>query len=192
MRQLRSSLVSESMSSSTGILDQTRGSSSRAIRHSEAVTAYNVAPKQRLILVDDNPGSKNNTASIRSRYKYLENSKDRKRRLWKENKKKWAEQSKELRTHFGGWTYLPDLILEHIFKFLSYRVGLFSQLLFDIIVIIATSNILKERLNAALSCGMWQRVFWNTSIWSHLVVKGDTLCQYRYVTAIRGYEVDTL
>ena len=52
MRQLRSSLVSDTMSSSTGMLDHSRGVSSRATRYSEPVTAYNVAPKQRLNLVD--------------------------------------------------------------------------------------------------------------------------------------------
>jgi len=64
------------------------------------------------------------------------------------------------------------LILEHIFKFLTYR----------------------ERLNASLSCIRWQQVFFNTSVWSHLQVKGDTMCEYRWVIAQRDYEatVDTM
>eukprot|EP00092_Neocalanus_flemingeri_P001028 GFUD01001097.1.p1 GENE.GFUD01001097.1~~GFUD01001097.1.p1 ORF type:complete len:570 (-),score=89.29 GFUD01001097.1:101-1810(-) len=172
MRHLRSSQASDSMTSTSSILDQSRGTSSRAIRHSEAVTAYNVAPKQRLNLVDVALGPKRDTGTSRNSYRFIENSKDRKRRLWKEKQKKRAEQSKEPTIHFSGWMYLPDLILEHIFKFLSY----------------------KARLNASMTCCMWQRVFWNTSIWSHLVVRGTTLCEYRYVIARKDYEatVDTM
>ena len=44
-------------------------------------------------------------------------------------------------------------------------------------------------MHASLACLMWRKVFWNTAIWSHLVVKGDTMCEYRYVISIRDYEV---
>ena len=49
---------------------------------------------------------------------------------------------------------------------------------------------MKERLNASLSCLMWQRVFYNTSVRSHLQVEGDTMCEYRYVISMKDYEVD--
>ena len=51
---------------------------------------------------------------------------------------------------------------------------------------------MKERLNASLSCIRWQQVFFNTSVWSHLQVKGDTMCEYRWVIAQRDYEVEQL
>ena len=60
---------------------------------------------------------------IKERYKsYLENSKQRKRRLWKEKLESRALTQKKTDT-FTDWMYLPDLILEHIFKYLSYRVS---------------------------------------------------------------------
>ena len=59
---------------------------------------------------------------IKERYKsYLENSKQRKRRLWKEKLESRALTQKK--DTFTDWMYLPDLILEHIFKYLSYRVS---------------------------------------------------------------------
>ena len=60
---------------------------------------------------------------IKEKYKkYLENSKQRKRRLWKEKLESRGVTQKKKDT-FTDWMYLPDLILEHIFKFLSYRVS---------------------------------------------------------------------
>ena len=60
---------------------------------------------------------------IRERYKsYLENSKQRKRRLWKEKLESRGQTKKKTDT-FTDWMYLPDLVLEHIFKYLSYRVS---------------------------------------------------------------------
>jgi len=168
MRQLRSSLVSDTMSSSTGMMSSSRGVSNRATKYSEPVTAYNVAPKQRLNLVDTKFGSTSEITTRLRTYGYKESSKDRKRRVWQERRSKKAENPDKPRTYFTGWMYLPDLILEHIFKYLSYR----------------------ERLAASLSCIMWQRVFFNTSIWSHLVVQGDTMCIYRWVIAMKDYEVD--
>ena len=52
-----------------------------------------------------------------------ENSKERKRRIWLEKKQKRAENPLKETEQFSGWMFLPDLILEHIFKFLTYRVS---------------------------------------------------------------------
>jgi len=160
------------MSSSTDMLSSTRGMSNRATRYSEPVTAYNVAPKQRLNLVDTSYGLQNKVQPRQRTWGYKESSKDRKRRIWQEKQNKKKENPDKPRTVFSGWMFLPDLILEHIFKFLTYR----------------------ERLNASLSCIRWQQVFFNTSVWSHLQVKGDTMCEYRWVIAQRDYEatVDTM
>jgi len=174
MRQLRSSLASDSFNASTNNVDQGRGISSRAVRHAESITAYNTAPRQRLNLADIKVGSKKDTSVYKKEYAYgyKENSKQRKRRLWKEKQGKIASQPQETKKCFTGWMYLPDLILEHIFKFLTYR----------------------GRLNASLTCTRWNTVFWNTSIWSHLVINGVTMCEYRYSMNIRDYEaiVDTM
>ena len=60
---------------------------------------------------------------IKERYKqYLETSKQRKKRLWRERLERRAG-GKEKREPFSDWMYLPDLIIEHIFKFLSFRVS---------------------------------------------------------------------
>ena len=42
--------------------------------------------------------------------------------MWKEKleSRKVTQRKKD---NFSDWMYLPDLILEHIFKFLSYRVS---------------------------------------------------------------------
>jgi len=169
---LRSSLVSETMSSSADRLSSSRGMTNRATRYSEPVTAYNVAPKQRLNLVDTTYGLQNKVQPKVRSSGYKESSKDRKRRIWQEKQNRKKENPDKPRTVFSGWMFLPDLILEHIFKFLTYR----------------------ERLNASLSCIRWQQVFFNTSVWSHLQVKGDTMCEYRWVIAQRDYEatVDTM
>ena len=65
---------------------------------------------------------KDDVNNVRDRFKkYFENSKQRKKRLWLERKEGSHTKAK---TPFLGWMYLPDLILEHIFKFLSYKVRL--------------------------------------------------------------------
>ena len=69
--------------------------------------------------------SKTTTSNVRDKYKkYYENSKERKKRLWKEKQEKRRTEGRDNneRAVFSGWMYLPDLILEHIFKFLSYKV----------------------------------------------------------------------
>jgi len=158
------------MSSSADRLSSSRGMANRATRYSEPVTAYNVAPKQRLNLVDTTYGLQNKVQPRLRTSGYKESSKDRKRRIWQEKQNRKKENPDKPRTVFSGWMFLPDLILEHIFKFLTYR----------------------ERLNASLSCIRWQQVFFNTSVWSHLQVKGDTMCEYRWVIAQRDYEVQQL
>ena len=54
-----------------------------------------------------------------------QNSKERKRRLWKEKQelRKREPERRERAGVFTEWMYLPDLVLEHIFKFLSYKVS---------------------------------------------------------------------
>ena len=66
--------------------------------------------------------------SVKQKYKkYYENSKERKKRLWKEKQEKWkSAESNEAKERFSDWMFLPDLILEHIFKFLSYKVKTFE------------------------------------------------------------------
>ena len=51
-----------------------------------------------------------------------ESSRQRKRRQWRERQELRQTQS-ERPPVFTEWMFLPDLVLEHIFKFLSYKVG---------------------------------------------------------------------
>ena len=57
-----------------------------------------------------------------SRSKYLESSKERKRRLWREREQQRRGHTRRAAA-FTGWMFLPDLVLEQIFTFLSYKVG---------------------------------------------------------------------
>ena len=97
-------------------------SSVRGVKHAQAVTAYTAAPRHRLNLVDAQFGlERKKEDNVRERYKkYFETSRQRKKRLWLERQEKRGTKE---RTPFLGWMYLPDLILEHIFKFLSYKVS---------------------------------------------------------------------
>ena len=52
--------------------------------------------------------------------KVWENSRQRKRRQWRE---RLDQRRGERPPVFTDWMFLPDLVLEHIFKFLSYKVG---------------------------------------------------------------------
>ena len=52
--------------------------------------------------------------------KYCETSRQRKRRQWKERQE---QRTAERPPVFTDWMFLPDLVLEHIFKFLSYKVS---------------------------------------------------------------------
>ena len=47
----------------------------------------------------------------------------------------------------------------------------------------------QGRLCAALTCDYWWRVFWNKSVWSHMVVSGETMCQWKYCIVKKDYEV---
>ena len=49
-----------------------------------------------------------------------ETSRQRKRRLWRLRQE---QRRPEKSPAFTDWMFLPDLVLEHIFKFLSYKVG---------------------------------------------------------------------
>ena len=46
----------------------------------------------------------------------------RKKREWVEKQKKWKIEGGNRKETFDGWMYLPDIILEQIFQYLSYRV----------------------------------------------------------------------
>jgi len=173
MRSLRSSLATSSL----GVSSKTSPSSvvsRRGVKQSESVTAYTAVPSKRLNLVDSQfGGGKSIEKAIKERYKkYCENSKERKKRIWQEKKEKWRNDKREGKDKFDGWMFLPDLILEHIFKFLSY----------------------KGRLSAAMTCHLWWRVFWNKSVWSHLVVYCTSMCTWQYCIFNKKYEpkVDTI
>ena len=112
MRSLRSSLASSSLRAGTG----------RTVRQTESVTAYTSVPRQTLNLIDvqfatsrasGRPGQERGK-------KYCETSRQRKRRQWRE---KQEQRRGERPPVFTDWMFLPDLVLEHIFKFLSYKVG---------------------------------------------------------------------
>ena len=141
MRSLRSSLATSSL----GVSSKTSPSSvvsRRGVKQTESVTAYTAVPSKRLNLVDSQVfyylidvsciqvnycckfgGGKSIEKAIKERYKkYCENSKERKKRIWQEKKEKWRNDKREGKDKFDGWMFLPDLILEHIFKFLSYKV----------------------------------------------------------------------
>ncbi len=53
-----------------------------------------------------------------------ETSRARKRRLWRERQEARSAGSAAHRPpRCEGWAYLPDIVLEEIFKYLSYKVG---------------------------------------------------------------------
>ncbi len=53
-----------------------------------------------------------------------ETSRARKRRLWRERQEARSAGSAARRLpRCEGWAYLPDIVLEEIFKYLSYKVG---------------------------------------------------------------------
>ena len=112
MRSLRSSLASSSLSAGTG----------RTVRQTEPVTAYTSVPRQTLNLIDVQfaaSSASGRPGQERGR-KYCETSRQRKRRQWKERQE---QRTAERPPVFTDWMFLPDLVLEHIFKFLSYKVG---------------------------------------------------------------------
>jgi hypothetical protein len=47
----------------------------------------------------------------------------------------------------------------------------------------------KEKMSAGLVCYQWSRVLYISSIYSHLTVRGDSMCTWRYVVAMQDYEV---
>ena len=56
---------------------------------------------------------------VRAR-KAFESSKERKRRVWRERQSLRTERAPTVLC--TDWMFLPDLVLEHIFTFLSYKV----------------------------------------------------------------------
>jgi len=53
-----------------------------------------------------------------------ETSRARKRRLWRERQEARSAGSAAHRPpRCEGWAYLPDIVLEEIFKYLTYKVG---------------------------------------------------------------------
>jgi hypothetical protein len=53
-----------------------------------------------------------------------ETSRARKRRLWRERQEARSAGSATRRPpRCEGWAYLPDIVLEEIFKYLTYKVG---------------------------------------------------------------------
>ena len=57
---------------------------------------------------------------------------------------------------------------------------------------VTTTLSLQERVSAGLACSQWWRVFWNTAIWSHITVTGNSMCSWQYSIASRDYEVNTM
>ncbi|XP_023341325.1 uncharacterized protein LOC111711258, partial [Eurytemora carolleeae] len=114
MRSLRASLASDTMAPRLS-----------RVRQEESVTAYTAVPKQVLNLVDVQIKSADtsNRTMLRTvtTFKH-ETSRERKRRRWKEKMKNYSEQTKSTKNKVEGWAYLPDLILEQIFQYLTYKV----------------------------------------------------------------------
>merc|ERR1719410_2456361 len=133
MRSLRSSLASSSLGGR------------RTVKEAEPVTAYTSVPRQKLNLVDVQFGSSSARLGRERERKFGESSRQRKRRQWRE-KQELRQNRPDKPPVFTEWMFLPDLVLEHIFKFLSY----------------------KERVSAGLACSQWFSVFWNPAIWSHI------------------------
>merc|ERR1712012_768417 len=137
-------------------------------KNAASFTSFTAAPKQRLQLLDIQLGS---VARLKDWSEGKESNREKKRRRWKEIQKKKKEGQKD-ETEFRGWMYLPDLILEHIFKFLTYR----------------------ERKMCSMTCFTWSLVFNRRSIWAHLTIFGDTMCTWRYNCANMEHQaqVDTM
>ena len=57
----------------------------------------------------------------KERRKCFESSKERKRRLWRERQQNSSQRTQRPAV-CSDWMFLPDLVLEHIFTFLSYKV----------------------------------------------------------------------
>merc|ERR1711953_1275228 len=115
MRQLRSSISSAAIDAG----DRKGKVSNQSTKSAASFTNYTAAPKQRLQLVEVQLGS---VAKAKDWSRGIESNKERKRRRWKEIQRRKKEGEKNgQNTEFRGWMYLPDLILEHIFKFLTYR-----------------------------------------------------------------------
>ena len=108
MRSLRSSLASSSLGSK------------RTVRQAEPVTAYTAVPRQKLNLVEVQFAASNARAGQERGRNHCETSRQRKRRQWRERQ---TLRRAERPPVFTDWMFLPDLVLEHIFKFLSYKVG---------------------------------------------------------------------
>jgi len=150
MRQLRSSISSAAVD----VGDRKGKVSNQSTKNAASFTNYTSAPKQRLQLAEIQLSSVARPKDWGRERR--ESNKERKRRRWKEIQRRIKEG--EDRTEFGGWMYLPDLILEHIFKFLTYR----------------------ERKYCSMTCWTWSIVFHRRSIWAHLTIYGDTMCTWRY------------
>ena len=113
MRSLRSSLASSSLTAGSG-------RTGRTVRQTEPVTAYTSVPRQTLNLIDVQFAASSGRAGQERGRKYCETSRQRKRRQWRERQELRRGERPPV---FTDWMFLPDLVLEHIFKFLSYKVG---------------------------------------------------------------------
>lgn len=155
MRSLRSSMASDVFSP--------RSSRISGIKQDEASTAYQAIPSRSLKIAD--------VKLERASYtKYSsgakETSKARKRRRWKEIQERGNLNKDTERKQNYDWRYLPDLILEQIFQYLTY----------------------KGKVSAGLACSEWRRILYISSIYSHLAVSGESMCTWRYDLAKRDYE----
>jgi len=164
MRQLRSSISAAAVD----IGDRKSRVSNQSTKSAASFTSFTTAPKQRLQLLDIQLGS---VARPKDWSEGKESNKEKKRRRWKEIQRKKKEGQKD-ETEFRGWMYLPDLILEHIFKFLTYR----------------------DRHSAALSCSFWSVPVFSRAVWREFTVKDQTITEWRfnYGKMIDEAQVDTM
>lgn len=160
MRQLRSSLATDTMDAA----NRSTRVSNQGTKSAASFTSYKAAPKQRLNILDVQLDAvkPRDWADTRARTKTgTENNQMRKRRRWQEIqrwRKQEAGEGERKEKVFSSWSFLPDLILEHIFKFLTYR----------------------ERRHCSFVCFPWLCVFWRRAVWARLAIRGDTMCAYQW------------
>lgn len=169
MRSLRSSIANDLISTRTSSSMEDTLNPSRTIsstKDSPAFTTYNVAPKQKLNLVDIKLKVENKKDKDGFKTRFKETRRMRKRREWRTKQEKWKNEQENCHERFDGWMYLPDIILEQIFQYLTY----------------------KERLNCMMCCSQWYFSCWIRSVWSRMDVTGNTMATHRYIHTARDYQ----
>eukprot|EP00095_Tigriopus_kingsejongensis_P000406 maker-scaffold19_size710362-snap-gene-4.16 protein:Tk00406 transcript:maker-scaffold19_size710362-snap-gene-4.16-mRNA-1 annotation:"hypothetical protein L798_10119" len=132
---------------------------------------FRAAPSQRLKL--DNGGSRDWSsradAILKKHQPKKETRRVRKKREWLARLEARKDEAGNRLAENPGqsqWAYIPDLILEQIFKYLPIR----------------------SKISAALACKLWSRCIKCRSVWSDLVFYDNTMSRTRYNFAGKVYE----